>query len=48
MNKDIEDQRDLITEKLRNEFSYKEIANIWTEINELVELEIKAEMECNR
>jgi len=48
MNKQIEDQRDLITEKLRQEFTYEEIANIWTEINELVELEIKAEMECNR
>jgi energy-converting hydrogenase Eha subunit E len=44
---EIENQRDLITKLLNKEFTEIEVANIWTEINELINLEIKVEEDCN-
>ena len=48
MNKEIEKQRNVITEKLQTEFKPFDVGLIWHEINELIELEKKAEMECNQ
>jgi hypothetical protein len=47
MIKEIENQRDLITKLLNKEFSDRETADIWLEINELIDLEINIEKECN-
>jgi len=47
MIKEIENQRDLITKLLNKEFTEIEVANIWLEINELIDLEINIEKECN-
>jgi hypothetical protein len=47
MSNYIENQRDLITKLLNKEFTEIEVANIWTEINELINLEIKVEEDCN-
>lgn len=44
----IEKQRNVITEKLQTEFKPFDVGLIWHEINELIELELKAEMECNQ
>lgn len=44
----IEKQRDLIHKILNKEFSDKQLTNIWLEINELIELELSLEMECNK
>jgi hypothetical protein len=43
----IENQRDLITKLLNKEFTDIEVANLWAEINELINLEIKVEEDCN-
>jgi anthranilate phosphoribosyltransferase len=43
----IETQRDLITRMLNKEFTDIEVANLWAEINELIELELNLEKECN-
>jgi anthranilate phosphoribosyltransferase len=43
----IENQRDLITRMLNKEFTDIEVANLWAEINELINLEIKVEEDCN-
>jgi anthranilate phosphoribosyltransferase len=43
----IETQRDLITRMLNKEFTDIEVANLWAEINELINLEIKVEEDCN-
>jgi signal-transduction protein with cAMP-binding, CBS, and nucleotidyltransferase domain len=43
----IEKQRDLITRMLNKEFTDIEVANLWAEINELINLEIKVEEDCN-
>jgi energy-converting hydrogenase Eha subunit E len=47
MSNYIENQRDLITKLLNKEFTEIEVANIWLEINELIDLEIKVEEDCN-
>ena len=44
----IDFQRKKIENLLRKEFSEEETENIFSEINELVDLEIKNEQECNR
>lgn len=48
MNEQIEKQRDLITKKLRQEFGELDTAFIWTEINELIYLELNYEEEFNK
>jgi hypothetical protein len=40
MNEQIEKQRNVITKKLQREFTDEQVALIWHEINELIELEI--------
>lgn len=44
----IDKLRNRITKKLSKEFNDKEISLLWSDINELIELELEIEGECNQ
>lgn len=48
LTEEINEQRDLITKKLNSEFNDLDTARIWEEINELIDLELNFEKECNQ